>query len=291
MTIHKRNNSYNEIVYDIPINDLKEHPDNSIFQASSQFIHSLAIDIMENNLEHPILVNKEGYIISGHKRRAACMILGWQTIPAIIRDIPLEKSLQKLITENTARQSVGPKTRIRIYEKRAPEFFTTAKISEAFIKELAGEIRIAESTVRKDLASIRKDVQQSITLQDVTKEWLRKNPRIRVNLVDQGSGKYLCSVNLQNQNIVSGPGTVQEVLWDSYQKARSAHWTRSLKYSEVGTKIRALRQKLGLTQSGLAGVLGISQSYLAEVEAGMYEAANHILKQVREYYEHSMVNR
>ena len=59
---------HTEKVVDLDIADLKEHPDNYIFKASSQFIKNLAASIARDGLEEPILVNREGYIISGHKR-------------------------------------------------------------------------------------------------------------------------------------------------------------------------------------------------------------------------------
>ena len=78
---------------------------------------------------------------------------------------------------------------------------------------------------------------------------------------------------------------MQAVLSDSLKKARSRYWERDSRYSATGLEIRTIRKQLGLTQSGLAHALGISQSYLAEVEAGMYEAANSILQQVQDYRE------
>ncbi|MBU43279.1 MAG: hypothetical protein CMN76_08680 [Spirochaetaceae bacterium] len=275
-----------EKVIDLDISDLKEHPDNYIFKASSQFIKNLAASIARDGLEEPILVNREGYIISGHKRVKACKLLGWTAIPGKIRDIPLKGSIGKLIRSNTGRQSVTRRIRNRIYERIAPEFWDLeARITRKRVREIAPEIGISENTVLKDLSYIRGETSEKVTQEMVAQEWRSKYRKAKVNLIDAGDGLYICQVSLHSQQINSGPDKMQAVLSDSLKKARSRYWERDSRYSATGLEIRTIRKQLGLTQSGLAHALGISQSYLAEVEAGMYEAANSILQQVQDYRE------
>ena len=250
--------------------------------------------LQRDGLDQPILVNRQGFIISGHKRVAAHRLLGRSVIPGRIRDIPvgptakdnrdLDQSLIKLIRENTNRQNVGRATRLRIYHRIAPEFFNIgSKVSSQRAREIAEIIRVTEHSVLKDLAYIRGENIKGLTVETVAKEWRDKAARARVNLVDVGNGLYVCQVTLNGQQVNSGPGKMQEVLGDSLKKARSHYWSKEARYSAVGLKIRTVRKRLGLTQSGLAHVLGISQSYLAEVEKGLYESANQLIIQVEEY--------
>ena len=50
-------------------------------------IHELALSIKEHGLQEPILVSRDGYIISGHRRRVAAIIAGLERVPVRVHAV------------------------------------------------------------------------------------------------------------------------------------------------------------------------------------------------------------
>jgi ParB/RepB/Spo0J family partition protein len=69
-------------------------------------IASLARSISEVGLLHPIVVQSDGRLIAGERRRAACKLLGWKEVP--IRVIDLHQIVRGEFAENACRKNFLP---------------------------------------------------------------------------------------------------------------------------------------------------------------------------------------
>jgi ParB/RepB/Spo0J family partition protein len=73
------------------INQIKPAPENeAVYRAISwddPAIHELAKDIKEHGLIEPILISKDGFIISGHRRRIAAALAGLTRVPVKVHPI------------------------------------------------------------------------------------------------------------------------------------------------------------------------------------------------------------
>lgn len=131
---------------------------NSIIKAD---INSLKASILMTGLHHPITVNSEFQIVSGHRRLQACKDLGWDKIPALITifDSEMHERLAH-IDENIEAKNLNEKDfekalaeRRRIYEllhpqstKRGPKDDEEPK---SFATDTAEKTGISEDKVRK----------------------------------------------------------------------------------------------------------------------------------------------
>ena len=60
--------------------------------------------------------------------------------------------------------------------------------------------------------------------------------------------------------------------------------SREKSYSEIGARIRLIRERLGLNQKSFAQELGIKQSWLSELETGLKEPSPVLLKSLEYRY-------
>lgn len=97
----------------------------------------IAVQTVNNNLSHqlfhriviihahgvllPIIVRpmENGYeIISGHRRKRACELLGMETMPAIVRNMTDEEAVILMADSNLQRENVLPSERAYAYKMK-----------------------------------------------------------------------------------------------------------------------------------------------------------------------------
>lgn len=76
-------------------------------------LQELADNIKENGLISPITVNKDHVLLAGERRLKACMLLGWEQIPANVMDTrDAEHELNIEISENECRKEFTKEERL-----------------------------------------------------------------------------------------------------------------------------------------------------------------------------------
>ena len=87
------------------ITDLKPHPKNEEIYGYDEVITDLVDRIHQSGQVHTLVVNQEGYILAGHRRRRACMELGIKEVDVEIRrfDYP-EEEVEFIINDNHYRE-------------------------------------------------------------------------------------------------------------------------------------------------------------------------------------------
>lgn len=125
-------------------------------------IEDLANSIKEKGLLNPITVrrNSDGTysLIAGQRRFLACKSLGWDTVPAIIRDITddTDATIISLI-ENVHRADMNPIDKARAYQMIYTKYNDYSKIAK--------ETGVSVSTVRKylTLLNLAPSIQERLT--------------------------------------------------------------------------------------------------------------------------------
>jgi len=79
---------------------------------------SLELDISENGLKHPIEITPEGLIIGGVRRNISCINLGMPQVPVRVFDIPQDKTLNHIISDNLYRVKIWDEVYNEVAEKR-----------------------------------------------------------------------------------------------------------------------------------------------------------------------------
>ena len=75
-------------------------------------MEELARSIEENGILNPIIVRKKDdgryEIIAGHRRKRACLLLGLNEIPVIIRELNREEAVIEMVDSNFQRENILP---------------------------------------------------------------------------------------------------------------------------------------------------------------------------------------
>lgn len=250
------------------LSELHEHPDNDLFD-SNEGIEGLALSIKDQGLLELPIVKPDGQILSGHRRIRAIRSLKWSEVECRIFTGSDEDAFRLLITQNTGRRQVGRNIRMRIYKKAFPEILDPdQKWNETRVKPIADYLEVSIHTILKDIRSIHAP---KVTIDKIRTAWNNKKGFARINQVDRGDGNWIIIVSGKNYQYEFGPGELEKVQLDCYKKATSKHFaSRMGESSAAAIALQKLRKKMGVSQTSMAIHLGISQSYLAELEAGKY---------------------
>jgi hypothetical protein len=80
-----------DFLVSVPVDVIKPSPENTLIyrpvSTDDPEIQALADSIGEHGLREPLVVTRDGYIISGHRRFTACQLLGMEQIPCRVQDI------------------------------------------------------------------------------------------------------------------------------------------------------------------------------------------------------------
>lgn len=125
-------------------------------------IEDLANSIKEKGLLNPIIVRKKddgSYdLIAGQRRFLACQKLGWETIPAIIRDIADDTDATIIsLVENVHRADMNPIDKACAYQKIYEKYKD--------YNNVAKETGVSVSTIRKylTLLNLSPSIQEKLT--------------------------------------------------------------------------------------------------------------------------------
>ena len=110
-------------VQSIPISRIEPNPFQPRVNFDSESLQELASSIAAHGLLHPIIVRlvDQGYqLVTGERRLRACKLLGWNTIPAVV----------KIMDDRTARNGL-----IENLQRRDLHFFEEAEGYQRLIAE------------------------------------------------------------------------------------------------------------------------------------------------------------
>ena len=119
-------------------------------------LQELANSIQQHGLAQPITIRpigpKQYQIVAGERRfRAMTQILGWDTVPALVRDLTDEEASAIMLVENTSRVDLDPIAEADAYSSRINQFgwsvqqvAETAGVSVQRVKDRLSLLGLAE---------------------------------------------------------------------------------------------------------------------------------------------------
>jgi len=225
-------------VFHIEVEKIKPNPQQPRRHFNEEALKDLASSIREFGILQPIVVSKieketpdgtdvEYQLIAGERRWLASKILGLERIPAIIRNVDLERErLELAIIENIQREDLNPIERARAFSKLQDEF------------------RLTQREIASKLGKSRESVANTVRLLDLPaniKEALENCS------ISESHGRLLLSID--------DPGTQEKIFRELLDKKMT---TRDLKNkvrgiktengkepdAEVSPEIKMLQEKL-----------------------------------------------
>src|SRR5438105_832035 len=101
----------------VPLDQLRASPRNP--RKKLDGVEELAASIGRYGLLQPVVVRAQGdqfELIAGHRRLAAVASLGWDAIPAIVRDADPEEAYLLTLVENLQRDDLSPREQSQALE-------------------------------------------------------------------------------------------------------------------------------------------------------------------------------
>jgi ParB family transcriptional regulator, chromosome partitioning protein len=147
-----QNNQSSDSIFHIEVEKIVPNPSQPRRDFNQDALHDLASSIREFGLLQPLVVTKieketvngvdvEYQIIAGERRFLASKILGLRTVPAIIRQVKLEREkLELAVIENIQRENLNPVEVARSFQRLQEEFHLTQR-------EIASKLGKSRETV------------------------------------------------------------------------------------------------------------------------------------------------
>lgn len=111
-----------EIVVQIPLAELHPFPDHPFKVRDDESMRETAESIKEYGVLVPAVARPRkdgGYeLISGHRRKHACELVGLETMPVIVRNIDLDTATIYMVDSNLQRESILPSERAAAYKMK-----------------------------------------------------------------------------------------------------------------------------------------------------------------------------
>lgn len=115
------NTTLEEQITQIPISELHPFPNHPFKVLDDERMAETVGSIHAHGVLLPIIVRpmENGYeIISGHRRKRACELLGMETMPAIVRNMTNEEAVILMADSNLQRENVLPSERAYAYKMK-----------------------------------------------------------------------------------------------------------------------------------------------------------------------------
>ncbi len=109
-------------IYDIPLSEIDDFPDHPYKVRKDEDMDALVESIRERGVITPITLRpkEDGRyeIVSGHRRRKACEILGYETVKAEVREMTRDEAIILMVDANVQRSSILPSEKAFAYKMK-----------------------------------------------------------------------------------------------------------------------------------------------------------------------------
>lgn len=198
----KRDELAQESIFHIEVEKITPNPDQPRRHFDQDALHELASSIREFGFLQPLVVSKveketptgiavEYQIIAGERRFMAAKLLGLPRVPAIVRNINLEREKLELgVIENIQRENLNPIEMARAFQRLQEEFRMTQREIAA---KLGKSREVVANSVR--LLDLPEYVQRAVEEGKVSES----NARLLITIEDPAEQKKLLEDIVQNK--------------------------------------------------------------------------------------------
>ena len=105
----------------VPIHAIDEFPDHPFQVKNDEEMERLVRSIDMNGVLTPVIARKNGEryeLVSGHRRKRACEILGIEVIPIIVREMSRDEAIMTMVDSNLQREYILPSEKARAYKMK-----------------------------------------------------------------------------------------------------------------------------------------------------------------------------
>ena len=122
MTDQERKDQALPKIEDIPLRRIDDFPHHPFQVRMDDDMQQLVESIKERGLITPIIIRRKGEdqyeVVSGHRRKKACQILGYKTIKAEVREMTRDEAIIMMVESNLQRSVILPSEKAFSYKMR-----------------------------------------------------------------------------------------------------------------------------------------------------------------------------
>ncbi len=144
----------------LSLDQVKPNPFQPRKEINSHNLEELVQSIKEKGIIQPILVRRKGdgyELIAGERRLRAAKVLNLKEIPALIKEVDDEESLELALIENIQRQNLNPIEQAKAYQYLINKF----EITQERLAEIMGKARVSITNILR-LLRLPQEVQEEI---------------------------------------------------------------------------------------------------------------------------------
>lgn len=194
----ERDDAKLERVKDIPLTELHPFKDHPFKIQNDDEMKRLIESIQKFGTLTPALARplpEGGYeLISGHRRLAACQVLGIETMPVIIREMSDDEAVIAMVDANLQRETILPSEKAFAYKMKLD-----AIKHQGVTSAQLGQKLLSVEKVAKDAGESRNQVKRYIRLTHLIPELLSMvddgkiafNPAVEISYLDQSEQRVL----------------------------------------------------------------------------------------------------
>ncbi len=148
-----------KIVY-LKLDQIRANPFQPRKDFGTESLQELMQSVKEKGIIQPILVRRKGdnyELIAGERRLRAATLLNLSEVPAIVRDVEDEDSLELALIENIQRQDLNPIEQARAYQYLIDKFHLT----QERISEILGKARVTITNTLR-LLNLPQEIQEEL---------------------------------------------------------------------------------------------------------------------------------
>lgn len=174
-----------ETVHIIPLAQIDDFPDHPFQVKNDEGMEQLVRSIEMNGVLTPVVVRqKEGgryELISGHRRKYACGILGVTQIPVIVRGLSRDDAIIEMVDSNLQREHILPSEKAKAYKMKMDAMKRQGKRTDLTSTPVAGKLKERETAtiIGEAVGESGDQVRRYVRLNELTPELLE--------FVDEGS--------------------------------------------------------------------------------------------------------
>ena len=159
----------------VPISNIEDFPDHPFQVKDDESMAQLVESIRMNGVLNPVIalkIDENHYqLISGHRRKHACILLGIDRIPLIGRELTKEEAIIEMVDSNLQREHILPSEKARAYKMKMEAMKQQGKRTDLTSSPLGTKLRTDE-IIAQEAGESRNQIQRYIRLNELTPELL-----------------------------------------------------------------------------------------------------------------------
>ena len=180
-----------ETIQSIPIEYIDDFPNHPFKIQDDEQMQKLIQSIQDYGVITPVVVRKKEddryELISGHRRKYACKVLGIEHLPVIVRELSREEAVISMVDSNLQREHILPSEKAFAYKMKMEAMKRQGARTDLTSSPVGTKLRTDEK-IADESGESRNQIHRYIRLTELTSELLE--------LVDQGRIAFRPAVEL-----------------------------------------------------------------------------------------------